>query len=105
MSRSYHNERTTEDGVEESIIDFVIVSTDLVCDLKIVIIAEQNEHALTKIPRQKNMVRKPTSDHYVILTKFKLRTTRKEPMNRCEVFNYKNNMNQQKLKEETEISY
>ena len=43
--------RTTEDGVEESIIDFVIVSTGLVCDLKIVI---------------------PTSDHYVILTKFKL---------------------------------
>ena len=45
--------RTTEDGVEESIIDFVIVSADLVCDLKKVIIDEQNEHALTKITRQK----------------------------------------------------
>ena len=47
------------------------------------------------------MVRKATSDHYVILTKFNLRTTRKEPMKRSEVFNFKNKKNQQKFKEET----
>ena len=93
--------RTTEDGVEESIIDFVIVSADLVCDLKEMIIDEKKEHALTKITRKNNVVNKATSDHNVILTKFHLRVTRKEPMKRMEVLNFKNKNNQHKFREET----
>ena len=47
--------RTTQDLVEESIIDFLILSADLVGDLKEFIIDENKEHALTKITMQKNL--------------------------------------------------
>ena len=93
--------RTTEDGVEESVIDFVIISADLVSDLKELIIDEKGNHALTKITRKKNIVKKATSDHNVMLSKFNFRVTRKEPEKRIEVFNFKNKKNQLKFKDET----
>ena len=96
--------RTTENGVEESVIDFVIVSADLLTDLKEVIIDENKEHALTKITRKKNIVNKATSDHNVMLTKLNLRVTKKDPVKRMVVLNFRNKKNQEKFKEETSMN-
>ena len=93
--------RTTQDLVEESIIDFLILSADLVGDLKEFIIDENKEHALTKITMQKKLVNKSTSDHNVMLSRFNLKVSEKEPDKRVEVFNFKSKKNQQKFTEET----
>ena len=96
--------RTTENGGEESVIDFVIVSADLLTDLKEVIIDENKEHALTKITRKKNIVNKATSDHNVMLTKLNLRVTKKDHVKRMVVLNFRNKKNQEKFKEETSMN-
>ena len=46
-------ERTTKDGIEKSIIDFVIVSTDLVQTIKTMMIDDGRKHVLTKLTNTK----------------------------------------------------
>ena len=48
--------RTTEGRVEESVIDYVIISADLLDDIEELIIDEKKEHALTKLTHSKNTV-------------------------------------------------
>ena len=93
--------RVTEEGVEESIIDFVLMSEDLVEDFIEMEIDEKKEHALVKITHQKGNVRKITSDHNVLLSKFKLKSMKKKPKAKIEVFNFKNKTNQEKFRQET----
>jgi hypothetical protein len=93
--------RTTEGRVEESVIDYVIISADLLDDIEELIIDEKQEHALTKITHSKNTVKKVTSDHNVILTKFSLNMAKIKPPKKVEVFNFKNKVNQEKFKKVT----
>ena len=51
MQRVITRKRTTEEGVEESVIDFLIISVEVMNDLKELIIDEEKEHALTKTRR------------------------------------------------------
>ena len=93
--------RTIEGGVEESVIDFVIISADLLDDMEELIIDEEKKHALKKITHGKNTVRKVTSDHNVMLAKFNLTIPKKEPNKKVEVFNFKNKSNQDIFREAT----
>ena len=70
--------RVTEEGVEESIIDFLLMSEELLEDFIELEIDENKEHALVKITHQKGNVRKITSDHNVMLSRFNLKSTRKK---------------------------
>ena len=92
--------RITVDGIEESIIDFVIISSDLVEDVEELIIDEEKEHALSKIVRGKPTAKVIQSDHNVMLTRFKLKWC---PINKppITVFNLKNKQCQQAFKRET----
>ena len=92
--------RITVDGIEESIIDFVIISSDSVEDVEELIIDEEKEHALSKIVRGKPTTKVIQSDHNVMLTRFKLKWC---PINKppITVFNLKNKQCQQAFKRET----
>jgi hypothetical protein len=90
--------RSIEGRVEESVIDFVIISADLLDDIEELIIDEKREHALTKITHSKNIVKKVTSDHNVMLSKFSLTMPKTKPPQKTEVFNFKNKVNQEKFK-------
>ena len=80
--------RITVDSTEESIIDFVIISADLVEDVEELIIDEDKEYALSKIVKHKASTIVKHSDHNVMVTKFKLKL-RKEYQKEEEVFNLK----------------
>ena len=92
--------RVTVDGIEESIIDFVIISNDLVDDVKELIIDEQKEYALSKIVKGKHSTQVHHSDHNVMISKFSVNWNNEEP-EKEEVFNLKNKQCQQKFKDET----
>ena len=63
--------RVIKNGVEESIIDFVIISPGLEKDIKSLKIDEDRKHVLTKITKTKKGVKKQESDHNVLISKFK----------------------------------
>ena len=93
--------RITERGLEESIIDFLIVSDDLVEDVKLMLIDEEKEHALAVVKKTNGKVKVTTSDHNTILTSFQMEWRDSERKERLEVFNMKNKEFQQMFKEET----
>ena len=74
------------------------MSEDLVEDFIEMEIDEKKEHALVKITHKKGNVRKITSDHNVLLSKFKLKSMKKKPKAKLEVFN---KTNQEKFRQET----
>ena len=61
--------RVTISGIEESIIDFVITSSDLVNYVDKMIIDEQNEHALVKITKTRDVQK---SDHNPLITELNI---------------------------------
>ena len=81
--------RITEGRVEESIIDFLIISSDLVNDFAKLIIDEMGEHALTKITHGRNSVQKVSSDHNVMISNFNLTVQKSETPKKVEVFDLK----------------
>ena len=82
--------RVTVDSTEESIIDHVILSEDLVNELEAVNIDEDRNHVLTKITKTKKGIVKQASDHNVIFSKFNLKWCRKNKAERIELYNLKN---------------
>ena len=93
--------RITKDGVEESIIDHVIISEDLEKDMESIRIDEDGEHVLTKICKTKKGVKVTKSDHNVIISKFRINWTRKAKSARIDMFNLKNKECQLKFTELT----
>ena len=92
--------RVTIDGTKESIIDFVIVSSDLVEDADGLLIDEEKEPALSKLVRGKLKTKVIQSDHNVMITKLKLKwnPTKTPPTT---IFNRKNKACQRIFKRET----
>ena len=78
--------RVTVKSTEESIIDHVIVSTDLVEELESVLIDENGEHALTKIVKTKQGSVTKQSDHNTIITKFNISWNKKVKSDRIEIY-------------------
>ena len=82
--------RVTVDSIEESIIDYVIISDDLLDDLVEVVIDEDKKYALSKIIKRKHLAQVVQSDHNVMFSKFKLSWSFETNIDIEEVFNLKN---------------
>ena len=96
--------RVTKDKTEESIIDFVIFSEDLVDSIDTIVVDDKREHVLTKIIKNKKGVQKVESDHHPIISKLNLSWDKDINKNRVEMYNLKNKGCQSKFKEETSIA-
>ena len=82
--------RVTKDSIEESAIDFVITSNDLLESIESLLIDEERKHVLTKYTKNKKGSSKSESDHNMLLTKLKLKWSKKIQKTNLEVFNSKN---------------
>ena len=92
--------RKTKQRVEESVIDFVLVSSDMAQDIIKMEIDEERKHVLTKVTKTKNGVKIKESDHNVLITEFNLKT-KPNTKEKLEVYNLKNKECQKKFKEFT----
>ena len=92
--------RITQEITEESIIDFVIVSEDLVENVENMIIDENKEHAIAKIEMTKNGRKVTYSDHNVILTNMNI-SWEGVSKEKEEFYNLKNKECQEVFKENT----
>ena len=87
--------RVTTEGVEESTIDFMIVSDDLIEHVDKLIVDEERKHALTKIVKNKKKVE---SDHNPLITTFKMTWNKSKVTNQnSNMFNIKNRKGQHKF--------
>ena len=68
-------EKKTVTGVKKSVIDFVIVSNDLVKHIEHIHIDDERLHVLTTRLKTKNGIHHSESDYNLITTKFKLTWT------------------------------
>ena len=93
--------RATINGVEESIIDFVVISEDLKDELESIEIDDKRNHVLTKITKTKNGPKRIESDHNTIFTTFKIPWNKRTKEDRVEVYNLKNKDCQKIFKEAT----
>ena len=82
--------RVTVKSTEESIIDHIIISPDLVKNLESVLIDEKGKHTLTRIIKTKQSVVNKQSDHNTIITKFNISWNKKNNTERTEIYNLKN---------------
>ena len=81
-------EKSTIDGVERSVIDFVITSSDLINHIESIHIDDKREHVLTKLVKKGNHKKKVESDHNIIVTKINL-PWQSDTKEAIEVFNFK----------------
>ena len=93
--------RVTVKSTEESIIDHMIISNDLVEELESMLIDEEGKHALTKIVKSKGATKSKQSDHNTIVSKFNICWKEKKKSERVEIYNLKNREGQKKFKELT----
>ena len=89
--------RNTKDNIEESVIDLVIVSSDVINHVESVHIDEDRIKVLTNITHTKNGLVKKESDHNCIKTKFNIKWEKKEKPQRLEIFNFKDKEGKNKL--------
>ena len=94
--------RNTTRGLEQSIIDFVIMSADLIGYVEHITIDDKREHVLTKIIKNKGKVEKTESDHNMIVTELNLPWDVKENET-IEIYDFKNSVSQNKFKDNTKI--
>ena len=88
--------RSTVLGTEESIIDFVCISSDMMDCLVSIQVDENRNHVLTGFTKTKFGPKRHESDHNSIVTKFNLRWKKIVKPVKVEVFNF-NNKEGQKL--------
>ena len=82
--------RETVETVEESIIDHVIMSSDLLKYFESLLIDKDRIHCLTSLRKTKKGIVKKPSDHNAIISKFNFNWNNKIPSNRIKMFNLKN---------------
>jgi hypothetical protein len=93
--------RKTKTNVEKSVIDIVLISSDLIETLVGLEIDETRKHVLTRMRKTKNGYSKKESDHNVLVTKFKSEFQCHNNKEKIEVFNLKNKICQMKFKQYT----
>ena len=91
---SITRKRVTKNSIEESIIDFVLISHDLLEKVESVTIDEDKNHALVNVTKKKQVV----SDHNTIVSKFNLGWSKVGMRKRIETFNLKNRKCQEAFK-------
>ena len=94
-------QRTTVNNIEKSVIDFVIVSQEMVDMVESMVIDEKRNHTLTKTVKTKTGIKKTESDHNTIVTKIKMMWDKKINKTR-EIFHFKDDAGQKKFKEKTD---
>ena len=93
--------KVTKERVEESTIDFVLFSADMLNDVEAIEIDEKRGKVLTKLTKTKNGVKKIESDHIPIVSKLILKWNMRPKKEKLELFNLKNKACQKKFKIET----
>ena len=93
-------EMSTVNGVEKSVIDFVIMSSSLVKHIKSMHIDDQRIHVLTKNQKTKSGTNISKSDHNIIETKMNL-TWNSTDAEILEVYKYKDTESQKTFKDMT----
>ena len=93
--------RVTKEGVEESTIDFVIFSADMIDYVETVIVDEKRTKVLTKLVKVKKGMKKVESDHNPIISKLKINWNSQPKKERLELFNLKNKTCQEMFRKET----
>ena len=93
--------RETSMSTEESIIDHVIMSDDLVEQFESLVIDEKGQHALTKVMKTKAGIENKKSDHNTILSTFNFSWKKRKMADRMEIYNLKNKEHQKIFKELT----
>ena len=89
--------KTTEQGVERSVIDLVLTSSNLAEHIQSIHIDDERQFVLTKNMKVGGVVKTSESDHNIITTKLNITWCLKEnPI--VEMFNYKNKEAQKKFK-------
>ena len=96
--------KVTKDRVEESTIDYVIFSSDMLEHIDTIKVDEKREHVLTKFTKTKGGWKKVESDHNPIISKLALTWNKISQTSRLELFNLKNRACQEKFFEETSSS-
>ena len=89
--------RNTEKSLEQSVIDFVLISSDMVSQLVSCHVDSERKHVLTKITKKKQI----ESDHNSIITRFNIKWQNKPQEENIEIFNFKDDIGKQKFKEMT----
>jgi hypothetical protein len=92
--------RITVNSREESIIDFVMISPDLLNEFEEMVVDEEKNYALTKIIKRKANTVMTQSDHNVMISKFSM-TWNNEETKKEEVLNLKDKECQKRFKDET----
>ena len=91
----------TKNRVEQSAIDIVLFSSDMLNSLVSVEIDEKRKYVLTKVIRNKKGLKAQESDHNPIITEFKLHLKAAEEDDTFELYNLKNKECQKMFKEYT----
>ena len=89
-------------GIEKSIIDFVIVSQDLVKDIGKMMIDDERKYVMTRLTKTKNGVVKKESDHNTMVTEINMIWKPDTKPYRNEVYNLKNKECQKGFKHDTD---
>ena len=82
-------ERTTINGIERSVIDYVLISADLETHMTRCHVDEQRKCVLTKISKTKQGIKRTESDHNTIITKFNIGVNNNKKVKQIEIFNFK----------------
>ena len=82
-------QRSTTVGYKKSIIDFVVVSQNLVKHIKSMFIDDKRKHVLTSLRKIKNGIHKKESDHNTILTELYISYKQEIRSSRIEMLNLK----------------
>ena len=93
-------EKHTVNSVEQSIIDFVLISSDLIKHIEYIHVDDKRVNVLSKNMKTKTGIVRTESDHNVINTKFNIKWSPQESKV-VEMFNYKDIVSLQKFKVET----
>ena len=97
-------QRSTVQGVEKSVIDYVLISEDLESHLTRCCIDDQQRNILTKISKTKQGIKRKESDHNSIITNFNLKVKNNEKVKQIEIFNFKDKKGLKKFCEITSNS-
>ena len=93
--------RITKYRKEESAIDIVLFSQDMVSHFVSLKVDEEKKHVLTRITRTMKGVVTKQSDHNVLETEFNCKVMEVKEKPKCEIYNLKNKDSQAKFKEYT----
>ena len=94
--------KITKNGIQESAIDLVLISGDMLQHLVSIHIDEEKKNVLTSITKSKTGTIKHESDHNSIETEFDIEWEEKHDTKREEIFNFKDKNGQIKFKAMTE---